>query len=161
MSGDLGILLASLAFGIGSAILPIVLNAEAYVVLQAALLDRRMLLASILALSIGTSIGKAVVFELVRRGSERAKKTSERREPRTRAGQWIRRIGDQMLGWLDRPVIGPLTVFASALLSVPPLAVVTVVAAMSRQSHWVFQVMVFLGRVIQFLAIGFILHQVF
>lgn len=160
MGGDLALLGASFAFGVGSALLPIFLNAEVYVVGMAATVPKDLLILSILALTIGTSIGKAIVFELVRRGSRRVSSKVDRREPRTRFGAWIRRVGDQLLGLLDRPYLGAATVFASSLLSVPPLAVVTVLAALSKQPHWLFQLMVFLGRTIQFLAIAFVIHKV-
>lgn len=160
MGGDLALLGASFAFGVGSAILPVILNAEVYVVGMGATVPRDLLVLAIFALTIGTSVGKAIVFELVRRGSRRVSRDVERKEPRTRFGRWIRQGGDQLLGLLDRPYLGAATVFASSLFSVPPLAVVTVLAALSKQPHWLFQLMVFLGRTIQFLAIAFVIHKV-
>lgn len=158
MGGDLAIVGAAFAFGVGSAILPI-LNAEAYVVGLGALVHGDMLVVAILALTLGTSVGKAIVFELVRKGSERFRSDGDRKPPRTRFGRWWRRFSDVLLGWLERPYLGAATVFVSSLLSVPPLAVVTVLAALSKQPHWLFQLMVFLGRSIQFLAIAFVIHH--
>ena len=150
-------------FGIGSAILPIFLNAELYVGLAAAKVDSKIeLLWVIVALTLGTVVGKALVFHLIRAGSERFRKDpADRRPPRTRATARLRRVGDAMLELLDRPVLGGLVVFISSLLAVPPLAVVTVVAPLSRQKLSVFLSMVFLGRTIQFLALGFVIDGVF
>ena len=41
----------------------------------------------------------------------------------------------------------------------PPLAIVTLLAGASKQPQWLFLTMVFIGRLIQFLAIAFLLHQ--
>jgi membrane protein YqaA with SNARE-associated domain len=46
------------------------------------------------------------------------------------------------------------------LLGVPPLAIVTILAGASKQPQWLFLTCVFTGRLIQFLAIAFLLHQV-
>ncbi|MEH3033443.1 MAG: VTT domain-containing protein [Aeromicrobium erythreum] len=162
MGGDLAIVGAAFLFGVASAILP-VLNAEAYVVGLGALVRGDKLVVAILALTLGTSVGKAIVFELVRKGSDRFrskdKETGERKPPRNRFVVWWRRFSDLLLGWLERPYLGAATVFVSSLLSVPPLAVVTVLAALSKQPHWLFQLMVFLGRSIQFLVIAFLIHH--
>ncbi|KQO38676.1 MULTISPECIES: VTT domain-containing protein [unclassified Aeromicrobium] len=152
---------AAFAFGVGSAILPMFLNAEIYVLSLGALVDSRFDLALvILTLGVGTVVGKAIVFQLVRTGSARYRKQAERRPPRNRVTAWLRRTGDLLLTWLDRPVAGAATVFLSALAAVPPLAVVTLLAPLSRQRLWVFLAMVFLGRTIQFLAIAFVIHGV-
>jgi membrane protein YqaA with SNARE-associated domain len=55
-------------------------------------------------------------------------------------------------------VLGAATVLLSSLLAVPPLAVVTILAPLSRQRLWVFLTMVFLGRTAQFLALAFLVH---
>jgi membrane protein YqaA with SNARE-associated domain len=61
---------------------------------------------------------------------------------------------------LDRPYSGGVTAFMSSLIGVPPLAIVTILAGASRQPQWLFLSTVFVGRLIQFLAIAFLLHQV-
>lgn len=157
---DLAILGAALAFGIGSAVFPL-LNAEAYVVGLGALVQTSwILLLAVVALTVGTVLGKAIVFVLVRRGSERFRvDPEERRPPRTAFTAWLRRTGDLMLALLDRPVAGALVVFASSLLSVPPLAVVTFVAALSRQRLAVFLMMVLVGRGLQYLALAFVIQR--
>lgn len=158
---DLGIYGAALAFGFASAVFPL-FNAEAYVVGLGGLVNGTWrLVAAIMALTIGTVLGKAVVFVLVRRGSERFRREpQERRAPRTRFGSWVRRMGDTMLTLMDRPVSGAATVLASSLFAVPPLAVVSIVAALSRQRLATFLAMVLLGRTVQYLAIAFVIHHV-
>lgn len=159
--GDLGIYGAALAFGFVSAVFPL-FNAEAYVVGLGGLVSGTWrLVIAIMALTIGTVLGKAVVFVLVRRGSERFRGDSEeRRPPRTRLGGWLRRMGDSMLTVMDRPIPGAATVLASSLLAVPPLAVVSIVAALSHQRLATFLSMVLLGRTVQYLAIAFVIHHV-
>ncbi len=152
--GDIALLGAAFAFGIGSALLPVFLNAELYVVGNAALVSETIIVAVIVALSVGTVIGKIIVFELARRGrrtirGDTLKPTGNRWILRFRAGSnWL-------LGLLDRPYVGGLTVLVSSLTGVPPLAIVTIAAGASNQSRYLFALMVFVGRTVQFLVIAF------
>jgi membrane protein YqaA with SNARE-associated domain len=160
--GDLAVFGAALGFGVASALLPVVLNAELYVAGMAALLGPRELLIAVLCLVGGTVGGKAIAFELIRRGSTRWRVTRavERGKPTHRVTRWLRRWGDRLLHLLSHRYLGSGTVLASSLVSVPPLAVVTVLAAASRQPLWLFLVMVALGRTVQFLALAFLIHSV-
>lgn len=158
--GDLALLGAAFAFGIGSALLPVLLNAELYVVGMGAFVPESLLFITILSLGIGTVVGKAVVFDLVRRGSSRVRRTVERKPPRNRFTAWMREIGDRLLKLLDRPYLGAATVLASSLTGVPPLAVVTILAGASRQPMSLFLLMVFIGRTAQFLALAYVVHGV-
>lgn len=159
--GELALYVAAFAFGLGSGLLPVVLNAEAYVVGMGALVSRPSILAlAIVSLSLGTVAGKAIAFELVRRGSGRIKQTVERRPPRTWVTTAVREWGDRMIKLQSHPYLGSATVLVSALTGVPPLAIVTVTAGASRQPLWLFLVMVFIGRTAQFLAIAFLIHGV-
>lgn len=158
--GDLALLGAAFAFGIGSGILPVFLNAELYVIGMGAFVPESMLFFTILSLGVGTVLGKALVFELVRRGSTRVRQTIERKPPRNALTAWMRRLGDRLLKLLDRPYVGAATVLASSLFGIPPLAVVTILAAASRQPRALFLTMVFVGRTAQFLAIAFLVHGV-
>lgn len=160
MGGDLALLGAAFAFGIGSGVLPVFLNAEVYVVGMGAFVPRSLLVVTILSLGVGTVVGKALVFELVRRGSSKVRSSVERKPPRSAFAARVRRLGDQMLALLDRPYLGAATVMASSLFGVPPLAVVTILAAASKQPRWLFLTMVFVGRTAQFLAIAFVVHGV-
>lgn len=158
--GDLALLGAAFAFGIGSGILPVFLNAEVYVVGMGAFVPRSLLVVTILSLGVGTVIGKAIVFELVRRGSSKVRKTVDRKPPRNAFTAYMRRVGDRLLELIDRPYLGAATVLASSLTGVPPLAVVTILAGASRQPRSLFLLMVFVGRTSQFLALAFLVHGV-
>lgn len=158
MFRELGIIGAAFAFGVGSSILPIFLNAEAYVITMAALIsDTELLLWSIASLTVGTTLGKAVVFYLSRVGAKKYSQR-ERKPPRNRFTARIRRIGDWMLGLLDRPYLGAVTVFMSSLTGVPPLAVVSIMAGVSKQPMWLFLFMVTVGRAIQYLGLAFLVQ---
>lgn len=160
MGGDLTLLGAAFAFGIGSALLPVFLNAELYVIGMGAFVPDSLLFITILSLGVGTVLGKALVFELVRRGSSKVRKTVERKPPRNAFTAKMRTIGDRLLKLLDRPYVGAATVLASSLFGVPPLAVVTLLAAASKQPRFLFLLMVFVGRTTQFLALAYVVHEV-
>jgi membrane protein YqaA with SNARE-associated domain len=157
--GHLALIAAAFAFGVGSGVLPVVLNAEVYVVGMGALVPHPFLIFAILSLALGTVVGKAVVFELVRRGSTKVKSSVDRKPPRNRITRLIRRGGDRMLVLLSHRYLGAATVLASSLTGVPPLAVVTVLAGASRQPLWLFLLMVGIGRTAQFLALAYMVHQ--
>jgi membrane protein YqaA with SNARE-associated domain len=161
MGGDLITLLGvAFAVGIGSALLPIFVNAELFVGGLGATVDSRLdLVLIIVSLVIATTIGKAFVFQLARKGSRKIRAV-EPKAPRNAFIAWIRKVSDWLLGLLDRPYLGALTAFASSLTGIPPLAIVSIMAGASRQPQWLFLTMVFVGRMIQFLAIAFVLHQV-
>lgn len=157
--GDWALFGAAFAFGIGSALLPIFLNAEAYVVAMGALVSTKLLLVlGILALVVGTVVGKAFVFELARKGSSKLRSV-DRKPSRNTFFAKVRQFSDWLLTLLDRPYAGALTVLLSSLFGIPPLAVVTIMAGASRQPRWVFLLMVFVGRMAQFLAIAFVVHK--
>lgn len=169
MGGDLALLGAALVFGIGSALLPMFLNAELYVVSMGALVSESILAIVIVSLVVGTVIGKAFVFELARKGTSRIRNV-ERQPSQRRLVVWMRSVADRLhlrqvsdwlLALLDRRYVGALTVFVSSLVGVPPLAVVTLVAGASSQPRWLFLLMVFIGRLLQFLAIGYLVHAAF
>ena len=158
--GDFALLGAAFAFGIGSGLLPVVLNAELYVVGMGAFVPDALLFITILSLGVGTVVGKAIVFELVRRGSSRVRRTVERKPPRNAFTASMRNVGDKLLKLIDRPYLGAATVLASSLFGVPPLAVVTILAGASRQPRSLFLLMVFVGRTAQFLAIAYLVHGI-
>ncbi|GAA1727067.1 VTT domain-containing protein [Aeromicrobium alkaliterrae] len=166
--GDLALVATAFAFGVGSSLLPMFLNAEAYVIALGALTENPVFLFwLIMSLSVGTVLGKMFVFDLARKGRRRLSQRDREREgrrdatvPRGRFRTGLRRFSNWMLGLLDRPYLGATTVFASSALMVPPLAIVTILAGASRQPLWLFSLMVFIGRTLQYLAIAFLLHHV-
>lgn len=160
--GDFALFAAAFGFGVASALLPVILNAEIYVIGLGALMAPRELAIAVMCLVVGTVAGKAIAFELIRRGSNRwqVKRSADRKPPTHRVTKALRRWGDRMLVWLSHPYLGSGTVLVSSLTSVPPLAVVTVLAAASKQPLWLFLLMVALGRTVQFLALAFLVHRV-
>jgi membrane protein YqaA with SNARE-associated domain len=173
---ELGLIGAAIAVGIGAALLPVFVNAEVFVVALGLKVDSKPFLAFLILVHVlATTVGKAFVFQLARRGTNRirmvkpkeprnafsaATRRIGRRLARTRFFQWIKRVSDWLLTLLDRPYSGGLTAFMSSLIGVPPLAIVTILAGASKQPQWLFLTTVFTGRLIQFLAIAFLLHQV-
>ena len=163
-------------WGVGAALVPVFVNAEVYVVAIGATVNSRPFLALLILIHvIATTIGKAFVFQLARKGTNKIRmveprpprnafsarmRLTGRRLARTRLIQWIKRVNDWLLTLLDRPYSGGLTAFLSSLFGIPPLALVTILAGASKQPQWLFLTMVFTGRLIQFLAIAFFLHQV-
>ena len=158
--GHLALIATAFGFGVGSGVLPVILNAEVYVVGMGALVPHPFLVFVILSLAAGTVVGKAIVFQLVRHGSTKVKRSVERKPPRNRVTRLIRRGGDRMLALLSHRYLGAATVLASSLTGVPPLVVVTVLAAASRQPLWLFLIMVGVGRTAQFLALAYLVHQI-
>lgn len=157
--GDLLLLGAAFAFGVGSALLPMFLNAELYVVGMGAFVPDSLLWLAIISLGVGTVLGKWFVFELARKGSSKLRSVDR---PASH-GKWrvrLRRFSDWMLGLLDRPYLGSITVMSSCLFGVPPLAIVTIMSGASNQPRWLFLNMVFIGRTVQFLAIAYVIHGV-
>lgn len=173
---ELALIGVAFAVGIGASLLPMFVNAEVYVVATGATVDSRPFLAFLILVHvIGTTIGKAFVFQLARRGTNKIRMVKPEgprtalsvrtrsigaRLGQTRVVKSLKRVNDWLLTLLDRPYSGGLTVFLSSLVMVPPLAIVTILAGASKQPQWLFLTMVFTGRLIQFLAIAFLLHQV-
>lgn len=166
--------LVSIAVGIGAALVPMFVNAEVYIVALAANVNSQTMLAYLIVLHVAaTTVGKAFVFQLARVGTRRLKvvepkpprttfghwwQRAKERYSRTRFAGWMRTISARLIALLDHRYGGGVTVFLSSLLGVPPLAIVTILAGGSKQPRWLFLTMVFIGRLLQFLAIAFILH---
>ncbi|MEV7397047.1 VTT domain-containing protein [Aeromicrobium sp. NPDC092404] len=173
---ELALIGAAIAVGIGAALLPVFVNAEVYVVTMGATVDSKPFLAVLILIHvIATTIGKAFVFQLARRGTNKIRMVTPKpprnrvmavsrslghRLARTRLAKGIKKVSDWLLSLLDRPYSGGLTAFMSSLIGVPPLAIVTILAGASKQPQWLFLTMVFTGRLLQFLAIAFLLHEV-
>ncbi|MCW2831997.1 MAG: hypothetical protein JWP31_2689 [Aeromicrobium sp.] len=176
MGGELALIGLAIAVGFGAALLPMFVNAEVYVVTMGATVNSRPFLALLILIHvIATTIGKAFVFQLARKGTNKIRMATPK-EPRnafaatthrwgrrlsqTHLARGVKRVNDWLIRLLDRRYSGGLTAFMSSLIGVPPLAIVTILAGASKQPQWLFLTMVFIGRLIQFLAIAFLLHQV-
>ncbi len=164
VDGPLGVLVA-LLYGVLSALVP-AFNTEAFVVLLA---NRHPTLwpLPLLAMTVGTVIGKSVIFVAARRGSEwldrwstrrnaRAARRRARRGPRPESRWAARRRAwsAALLTQMDRPWVGGFVVLLSALVGIPPLALVAVVAGIRRTPFVAFAVAVLLGRAVRFAAIA-------
>lgn len=160
--GELALYAAAFAFGVGSGVLPVILNAELYIVGMGAFVPHPELVFAVLSLAAGTVVGKAIVFQAVRHGSTRLKvrRPADRHEPNHVLTKTLRRWGDRLLALLSHRYLGSATVLVSSSTGVPPLAVVTVLAAASRQPLWLFLLMVGIGRTSQFLVLAYIVYSV-
>lgn len=151
-------LLATGGYGVLSALVPI-FNAELYVMAVASLARPEMAAGAVVAMTLGTVVGKIVIFEGARRGSARftrgsvAENTAKATHAAKSAGpvrRWISRANAIMLGWLSDKRLGPLTTLAASLVGIPPLFIVSVLAGVARQNIVLFCSAVFVGRFIRF-----------
>lgn len=141
--------LTSVGYGFGSAFVPVI-NAEAYVGV-AALSGPLLLLAIVLAVGVGQTAGKVMLFEGARRGRRRVRRTADQSQQRTgRVASFLRRWNTRLLRLLEDPRGGAATVLTSASLGVPPLAVVSIVAGTSTQRRSTFVVCCLVGRLLRF-----------
>lgn len=134
--------LLALGFGTASALLPFV-NAEVYAVAASGRASVLVAVLVVLALAVGQTAGKLLLFEAARRGSRRwqAKRGS---------GRWTSRITHALA---SRRTGDPL-VLASAVLGVPPLAAVSLAAGASGQRRWEFGLLCLVGRSVRFGALA-------
>ena len=137
----------ALAMGVGSALLPLI-NAEAYALVTAAGATSLTVAAVVVALSVGQTMGKVVLFETARRGSGRLapRLTRRRHPPSARATRWTERVG----GWLRSDRTGAPVVLAAAAVGIPPLAIVSVVAGAAGQRRRIFIPLCLVGRLARF-----------
>ena len=134
--------LGGLLYGAASAFVPVV-NAEVYAVASAGRSHVSSVVIIILALSVGQTCGKLIIFEAARRGSQRF----SRKRP---APRWAARI-QSMLS--RRRSAAPL-VLASALTGLPPLAAISFAAGASGQRRRDFGIACLVGRTARFLLIA-------
>ena len=190
-------LAGSLLFGVLSGLIPVV-NAEAYLAATAGVSALPLAIGVALAVSVGQTIGKLLVFLAARRG--RTLRLPWRRRPAVTAASpvadpsavpdaaadplavtgtdggaaadrgagvgvepaparpgrvraTLREWGRRGLELLDRPWLGGGVILASAAVGVPPLAVTTVAAGLSRMRTALFAVTVLVGRTGWFLLV--------
>jgi membrane protein YqaA with SNARE-associated domain len=137
----------AMATGVGSALLPLV-NADAYAVVAAA--GATAATAVVVALSVGQTIGKVVLFETARRGKRwlprRPPRSDRARRRAARTTRWTERVA----GWLRSDRTGAPVVLAAAAVGIPPLAIVSVGAGAAGQRRRVFVPLCLLGRLARF-----------
>jgi len=137
---------SAIGMGMASAVVPVV-NAEAMVAAAGAGLPLRAALITAVALAVGQTIGKILLFEAARRG-RRLKERSGR--PSRALRPWQQRLMDRLSG---RWAAGG-TVLASAGLGLPPLALVSVAAGMAGTRRLDFAACCLFGRIARFLIVA-------
>lgn len=155
---DVAAWLGSVGFGVVSAIVPIV-NAETYVV--TAQLSTAHALPLAIAVGVGQSIGKTVLFLGVRRGRDlpfvRRHRTSAPRpgaRPPGRVRRQTRLVIARLLALVGTKRWGLPIVFLAASVGLPPVYAVSLLAgATSMALPWFF-LTVLTGRVIRFVALA-------
>ncbi|MEU8116741.1 VTT domain-containing protein [Micromonospora sp. NPDC048947] len=137
----------ALGYGVASALVPVV-NAEAYAVVAGQRAGHALV--AVVALALGQTAGKLLLFESARRGSGRLARTVAKREKSGRAAARAARWTEPIRRWLSRRRTALPTVLASAAVGVPPLAVVSLAAGTAGLRRWEFAVACLSGRVIRF-----------
>jgi membrane protein YqaA with SNARE-associated domain len=151
-------LLTSVGFGVVSAIVPII-NAEAYVVgSQVSAIAGAVPIA--VGVGIGQTFGKLILFLSVRQGKElpfvRHRRAEARRAQVSRARARFRAVVARLLELVGRKRWGLPIVLLAAVVGLPPLYAVALLAgATTMRGSW-FTLTVLVGRVARFvlLALG-------
>jgi membrane protein YqaA with SNARE-associated domain len=158
---ELVALLTSVGFGVISAIFPVI-NAEAYVVLSQVSAAAGAVPIAI-GIAVGQTVGKVLLFLGVRRGKDfpfiRHRADRPRRAPGPRGARIRARFRAAInwsLGLVGHPRWGPVIVFVAALVGLPPLFAVALLAGATPMKLGWFIPAVFVGRVGRFvlLALG-------
>jgi membrane protein YqaA with SNARE-associated domain len=143
----IAVVLAAVAVGVVSALLPVV-NAEAFHAGATLLQPRSAVVACTIALAVGQTIGKLIIFTASRRGATRWRSAHAGR--RSRSPKWVRRASARLMSWLSHPRGGPAAVAISAGTGLPPLALVSAAAGASTIRCCAFSVACFAGRLLRF-----------
>ena len=138
---------AGLGYGLASALVPLV-NAEAYALVAGERGSHALV--AVLALALGQTAGKLLLFESARRGTGRLGRRFAQRSNTPRAATRAARWTGPIRRWLSRRRTALPTVLVSAAVGVPPLAVVSLAAGSAGVRRWEFAVACLLGRVTRF-----------
>jgi membrane protein YqaA with SNARE-associated domain len=142
--------MVTLGYGLVSALVPVV-NAEAYAVLAGHRTGHAAVV--VIALAFGQTAGKLLLFEAARRGTGRLNRKLARRNRSGRAQARVSRWAEPIRRWLSSRRTGLPTVFVSAAVGVPPLALVSLAAGTSDLRCWEFATACFVGRLVRFAAL--------
>ncbi|MEU5564991.1 VTT domain-containing protein [Micromonospora musae] len=137
----------ALGYGFASALVPVV-NAEAYAVIAGR--PGGYAVIAVVALAVGQTAGKLLLFEAARRGTGRLARRLARRNRSGRAAARTARWTEPVQRWLSRRRTGLPTVLLSASVGVPPLVLVSVAAGTAGLRRREFAVACLLGRVLRF-----------
>lgn len=143
--------LAAVGVGFTSALLPVI-NAEAFQAGSSLLQSPPVIVACVVALSVGQTGGKVVIFIASRRGATRWRSTHGGRP--SRAPAWVQWITARLLEWLSHPIGGPAAVAVSATVGLPPLALVSATAGASTIRCAAFASACLAGRLVRFATVA-------
>ncbi|WP_327043084.1 VTT domain-containing protein [Micromonospora ureilytica] len=144
---SLGEAAVALGYGLASALVPVV-NAEAYAVVAGQRGGHALI--AVVALALGQTAGKLLLFESARRGSGRLFRKVAQRRKSGRAAARATRWTEPIRRWLSRRRTALPTVLVSAAVGVPPLAVVSLAAGTAGLRRWEFAGACLSGRVLRF-----------
>lgn len=135
----------ALGYGLASAVVPLV-SADAYAVVVGHRGGHALVV--VLALALGQTAGKLLLFQAARTGRLARKFAPRSRSARAaaRSARWAARVKR----WLSRRRTALPTVLVSATVGLPPLAVVSLAAGRAGLRHWEFAGACLLGRVSRF-----------
>jgi membrane protein YqaA with SNARE-associated domain len=138
---------SGLGYGLASALVPVV-NAEAFAVLAGGFGGHAPVV--VVALALGQTAGKLLLFESARRGTGWLAGRFARRSRSGRAAARTARWAAPIRRWLSGRRTGLPTVFISAAVGIPPLALVSLAAGTAGLGRWEFAGACLLGRTIRF-----------
>lgn len=153
-------LLTSVGFGLVSALVPVI-NAEAYVIASQVSAAAGPVPIAV-GVGIGQSIGKLLLFLGVRRGRNfpfvRHRRAEARAQTVGPARARFRVLVAKLLALVGRKRWGLPIVLLAAVVGLPPLYAVALLAGATRmKAHWFFTV-VLLGRVTRFVLVALGVH---
>jgi len=163
---DLGLLLGLLALGLASGLVPVI-NAEALLT-TAAIGRPELWLPASVSITVGQCTAKLLIYLTAREGPHRLRCAGAAGRLGDRLRRIVRREGgagpastgrarpqwDRLLGLLGAPLPGTSVVALSAVLGLPPLALVSVMAGTARLRLPLFVMACLVGRLVRFVGIA-------
>jgi len=154
---DVLTLLGTIGFGVLSAIIPLA-NAEAYVFTTQ--LSRTVDPVEVaLGIAVGQTIGKVLLFYGVRRGKNlpgiRHRRAALRSRPAGPARARVRAVLQALLALVGQKRWGLPITFVAAVVGVPPLYAVALLAGATDMKLRYFASVVLIGRVTRFLLVAY------
>jgi membrane protein YqaA with SNARE-associated domain len=143
----MGLLLTTFAVAVASALFPLI-NIEAYIATVGALVETYGIWPVAIVAGAGQAVGKILWYE-VGRASMSWKYIQKKME----SPNWQRQYDKVKNRIDDRPWVGVVLLFASALLGFPPLAIMAVFAGQLKFNPFTFYITVFVGRTLRFAAV--------
>ena len=153
--GDVAALMTSVGYGMLSAVVPVA-SAEAYVVAsQVSRVAGPVAVA--LGLAVGQTIGKVLLFYGVRRGKEArtARHRADRPAPTSPARVRLRAALQVLLDLVGQKRWGLPITFVAAVVGVPPLYAVALLAGATQMRVTYFAAVVLAGRAARFVLMAY------